>query len=197
MQARKKGLLTAKDLKDRVTFCNKVKQWVLGKAFWTHGIAMYIDGKGFQYKTNPMDQACAPKSREWRKKGEGLSLGCTAKGMKEGANNANFIVGISYNHGVVLCAQYFGAITGAKMAEIVHQSFPNAFQQSIDPRGKRVLMDGCPQQNARISVNAISDVGCKIFKIPPRSPDLNPIENFFYLVSRELKKQAVRDNICH
>ena len=34
-----------------------------------------------------------------------------------------------------------------------------------------------------------------IFKIPARSPDLNPIENFFNIVAKDLKKQAVVNNI--
>ena len=45
---------------------------------------MYLDGKGFVYKCNPIGQARAPKARAWRKKGEGLDLNCTAKGKKEG-----------------------------------------------------------------------------------------------------------------
>lgn len=178
-----------------MNFCKKAKRRNLGNYFWTQGIAMYLDGKGFQYKTNPMDQARAPRAREWRKKGEGLSLHCTAKGSKEGAVNANFMVAISYNHGVVLCEQYFGPITGAKMAEIVGRSFEGALRNSVDPRGKRILMDGCPRRNSRISLEAIDSVGGKVFKIPPRSPDLNPIENFFHLVSQTLKKEAVANKI--
>ena len=34
-----------------------------------------------------------------------------------------------------------------------------------------------------------------IFKIPPRSPDLNPIENFFNLVVRKLRKQVLDEQI--
>ena len=34
-----------------------------------------------------------------------------------------------------------------------------------------------------------------IFKIPARSPDLNPIQNFFNIVAKDLKKQAVDNNI--
>ena len=59
--------------------------------------------KDLIFKTNPLDQARAPKAREWRKKNEGLEIGCTAKGKKEGSVNSNFMVGISYNGGVVLC----------------------------------------------------------------------------------------------
>ena len=49
---------------------------------WTHSIAYYLDGVSFVYKTNPMDQARAPKGRVWRRKSEGLTQGCLAKGKK-------------------------------------------------------------------------------------------------------------------
>ena len=39
----------------------------------------YLDAKHFTHKTNPMDQAKAPKSLVWRKKNEGLIKGCTSK----------------------------------------------------------------------------------------------------------------------
>ena len=56
-------------------------------------------------------------------------------------------------------------------------------------------MDGCPRQNSKLAKRAIASVGGTIFSIPPRSPDLNPIENFFHTVSRELQAQAIRRNI--
>ena len=31
----------------------------------------------------------------------------------------------------------------------------------------------------------------EVLKIPPRSPDLNPIENIFRIVSRKLEKDAI------
>ena len=51
------------------------------------GISFYLDGKGFQYKSNSYDQARAPGAREWRKRGEVLKFNCTAKGKKEGSIN--------------------------------------------------------------------------------------------------------------
>ena len=30
-----------------------------------------------------------------------------------------------------------------------------------------------------------------MFKIPPRSPNLNPIENYFYLLKKRLKQEAI------
>ena len=105
------------------------------------------------------------------------------------------MVGISHSDGVVLCDQYSGAISGQKFAKIVEESFPRAFQNSINPQRKLFLMDGCPRHNSAKARKAITKVGGMIFKIPARSPDLDPIEDFFNIVAKDLKKQAVVNNI--
>jgi transposase len=194
LQTRKKGLLHAKDLKSRVKFCKKIRKQKLGDEFWRTGISFYLDGKGFQYKSNPYDQARAPGAREWRKRGEGLKFNCTAKGKKEGGINVNFMVAISYGKGVVLCEQYEGTITGPKFAEIV-KSFPKAFNKSSNPKARRFLMDGCPRQNSKVAMRAIDKVNALVLKIPPRSPDLNPIENFFHTLTVRLNNDAFQKNI--
>ena len=50
----------------------------------TQDIAFYLDGTGFAFKRNPLDQALAPKASVWSKRSEGLTPGCTAKGKKLG-----------------------------------------------------------------------------------------------------------------
>ena len=35
----------------------------------------------------------------------------------------------------------------------------------------------------------------ELLPIPPRSPDINPVENFFHLVKLQLKRQAIELNI--
>ena len=197
LQTRKKGLLNLRDLTKRVQWAKKVKRRKLGLHFWTEGIAMYIDGKGFAWKRNPQDQARAPRGRAWRKPNEGLDYLCTGKAGKAGVTNLNFIVGISYRKGVVLCERYYGAITGVKFADIVLQHFPRALDNSIDPRGRRILQDNCPRQNSAVARKAIysNEVNSKIFGIPARSPDCNPIENFFNLVTRKLHQDAKEMNI--
>ena len=195
LQARKKGRLTAKDLKKRAKFCMDMKKQKRGKDFWCTGISFYLDGVGFEYKRNPHDQARAPKAREWRKPNEGLDINCTAKGKKEGSTNANFMVAISYGKGVVLCKQYFGTITGGKFAKIVRTGFDKAFAASCNPTDKVFLMDGCPRQNSKIATRAWERRGAKVFTIPARSPDINCIENYFHLVKKELQAQAIAQNI--
>ena len=38
----------------------------------------------------------------------------------------------------------------------------------------------------------MGDLGCRMFAIPPRSPDINPIENIFHLVRRQLQDDALK-----
>ena len=97
------------------------------------------------------------KQGNGQKKSERLFYGCTSTGKKEGSTNSNFIVGISFRKGVVLCEQCFGPITRTKFAHIVDSSFHSAFENSINPR-------------------AVARIGGLVFKITPRSPDLNPTE---------------------
>ena len=195
LRSKKKGILNLKDLKKRLAYCRKAIGRNLGEEFWTRNISFYLDGKGFQYKTNPLDTAKAPQAREWRTVKQSLDYGCVAKGSKEGTRNANFMVAISFVKGVVLCEQYFGSISGEKFARIVRDSFPSAFAESINPRAKRFVMDGCPRQNSALSRRAIAKVNGLVMAIPARSPDLNPIENFFAQVARELRQQAVARQI--
>ena len=108
-------------------------------------MSLYIDGKGFQCKKNPRDQARVPKVTEWRKKSERLFYGCTAKGKKDGSINSNFIVGISFGKEIVLCQQYFGPITGTKSAYIADSRFHSPFDTAINPVLKSLLMDGPPR----------------------------------------------------
>ena len=81
-QARQKGLLTKNDLKLQLQFSRNIVK--LYDEDLNRDICFYFDGKSFNHKTNPKDQARAPNALLWRKKGEGLMRGCTAKGSKAG-----------------------------------------------------------------------------------------------------------------
>ena len=194
---RKKGLLSSKDLKKRLKFAKKMRRLKLGHEFWTKGISFYLDATGFIYKVNPMDQARAPNSKEWRLITEGTKPGCTSKGKKEGNRQAKFMVGMSYRNGIVLCRQYFERLNGASMAKLVRYHFPLAFSLSVNPKSKRILQDGCPVQNSKKAKRAMERLGTHLFCIPARSPDINPIENLFNQVGQQLRQQVLDGNITH
>ena len=194
-QCRKKGQLTDEDLKKRVSFAKKCKQ--LPKNFWKEGISFYLDGASWAHKTDPYKAARTQRTRMWRKKAEGLKKEYTAKGKKEGTGGrvARFIVAIAYGKGVIKCVQYDQHINGELFAELVEEHFPEMFRLGNNDKGRLFLQDGDPSQNSAAANDAMDTVPCRVFKIPPRSPDLNPIENIFHLVGKQLHENAWRQRI--
>jgi len=57
------------------------------------------------------------------------------------------------------------------------------------------IQDGDPSQNCALAHCSWLALGAKLLSIPPRSPDINPIENFFKLVKDHLTKDAIANNI--
>ena len=194
--SRKKGVLLRKDLKCRLKFARKIKRLV-DPSLWTSGISFYLDGVGFTHKTNPFDQAMSPRSMMWRKPQDGLCFQKTSKGSHEGSGGkvAHFWCAIAYGKGVILAEQYHGTLTGESFADFVRTEFPTLFDKSANVHGRLFLQDGDPSQNSRLALDAIDEVGGRLFHIPPRSPDINPIENIFNCVKAELKEQAINQQI--
>ena len=46
-----------------------------------------------------------------------------------------------------------------------------------------------------MSREVMENVGCRLFKIPARSPELNLIENVFHLIDKKLKEDPVSRNL--
>ena len=57
------------------------------------------------------------------------------------------------------------------------------------------MQDGGPRQNIRKAQDAIAAVGARKFTIPARSRDLNPIENVFHNVKKQLQDDALSKRI--
>ena len=179
LQARKKGLLSEKDVKERLAFAKyTIKHY--SADVWKDTVAFYLDGVSFCYKTNPADQASAPHGRIWRKKSEGLMRGCTAKGSKVGSGGkiVKLIVAISYREGAIVYHKY-DKLDGAYFANFVNNNFNRMFRKA-DKNGSRVwLQDNCPVQNSACVSKVLSLKNAEQLKIPPRSGDIHCIENFF------------------
>lgn len=174
-----KGVVTKDDCQKRLTFA---KRWVKEKdTFWRDGIAFYFDGVGFLHKTNPCETAASCRGKVWRKVTEGLHSQCTAKGNKVGygGKQVKFFVAISYDRGVILAEQY-DTLNGESFANFIRSHFEQMFVDSAKTSNVW-LQDGDPSQNSAKSKDAQKDVGAYLFPIPPRSPELNPIENFSHL----------------
>ena len=198
-QCRRKGQLSKEDLKIRLRFARRCKN--LPEHTWTKGISFYLDGTGWVHKANPSKSAKTGRTRTWKKRGESLSLDCLAKGKKEGVNGkqAKFMVAIAYDKGVIGCHQYDGKMNGEKFSQIVKDTFPGLFAKSANRqsanRKKVFLQDGDPSQTSNLAEQTWTSLGYEMFSIPARSPDLNPIENTFHSIGKQIRKDAANRGI--
>ena len=86
-------------------------------------------------------------------------------------------------------------MSGEYFKSFIEKNFGAIFSRSNVPHLKTFLQDGDPSQNAKICKLAMEKMGIVMFTIPPRSPDLNPIENIFNNVKEKLAKEAIEQNI--
>ena len=77
----------------------------------------------------------------------------------------------------------------------IDQHFNTMFERSAKGLTRLWLQDGDPSQNSKGSREAMARCHCELLKIPPRSPDLNPIENIFHIASKKLEKVALNEGI--
>ena len=193
--ARRKGISNSADRSERVKFAREVRKHY-SEDLWKRDICFYLDGVSFWHKLNPLDDARSPQGKIWWKRSEGLSPDCTAKGAHTGSGGRvlKMIVAISYSKGVIFCEQY-DKLDGDYYANFIRRNFTVKLRKSGKRNSKLFLQDNCPIQNCAKARKALKAIGAKLFAIPPRSPDLNPIENLFNIVKRELKRQAIRKHI--
>lgn len=183
--SRRKGVLTAKDLKKWKKFARESLK--KDDDYWTKEIAFYLDGVSFVYKGNPLSDVVKPKSRIWRKRSEGLQL--STKGSKElaGGRRLHLLVAISYGHGVI-CAQPYERMSGAYFARFIRRQFPILFETTQKDENDPLLfvMDNDPSQTSAKAKRALLSVRATMHVIPARSPDLNPIEKYSILHASNL-----------
>ena len=173
------GLLSAKDKKGRKTSATRaVKEYEV--TFWTNDIALYLDTVSFVRKYNLFKQASYPKGRVYR----GWVKVCTTqqRGRKLLLMVEQFMLLLPFHTLEVLYLQRsMRKWRGRFFAEFITRTVPNVFTDTLVQSGrvratKMILLDNDPCQT--------------IIKIPTRSPYLNPIENIFNNVQREVEKQA-------
>ncbi len=106
------------------------------------------------------------------------------------------MVAIAYGKGVVVRIPYT-KLDGPFVAHFIKEHFRISFARAGPKhKGRRLLiMDNDPCQTSTVAMKALEDIEAKMHVIPPRSPDLNPIENIFHIVKNDLGRQAICENI--
>ena len=197
---RRKRMLSRNDKKLRKVFAkHSLPQY--DNSCWRDDASFYVAAVSFVHKYNPHREATKPIGKIWRRRSEGLE--CTTTGSKDlpEGKRVGVLVAMSYHTGVIL-AEPYDRMSGSFFAEFVRSWLPRAFiderMKSRQNRMKRLfVMDSDPCQNSKIAKAALANIGANILKIPPRSPDLNPIENIFHNVERTLLEEALREKITY
>ena len=99
------------------------------------------------------------------------------------ANIVHIMVAISYGQ-PVLIAEPFVKMNGQYFESFIDNNFNSLFQRANnnDRRYRLWVQDGDPSQNSAQAKRVMSHANTVLLSIPARSPDINPIENIFYLV---------------
>ena len=120
----------------------------------------------------------------------------TSKGSKDlpGGKRLHFLVAIAFDRGVVLAKEY-ERMSGEYFSDFVRKNLSKLF--TCESEQKWFVMDNDPSQRSKAAKKAINETGATLFEIPPRSPDLNPIENLFHNVKSQLDKDALTRSIHH
>ena len=121
---------------------------------------------------------------------EGLK--CTSKGSKNlpGGCTLHLLVGISHSTGVVFAEEY-EKLNGLWFAQFAHRTLQKVLMDCALVKIKEkllFLMDNNQRQRSAIAKNVLHEIGASVVEITPRSPDLNPIENFFTILSIVLER---------
>ena len=153
--------------------------------------------RSFRIKRNPLDQAKAPEAQKWRKKSAGLEIRCVAKGRREGTGGkvVKFMVAISYDKGVICYEPAYQRLCGHFVATFIKMNFRRLFMKADKGTNRLWIEDGDPSQNSGMARSAMHRASSTSIKLPPRSPDLNCIENLFPIVRRILRKRALQRGI--
>ena len=84
---------------------------------------------------------------------------------------------------------------GKVFAEFIENNVIEIFKSSFNPTGNVFVQGGDPIQNFKDAKIALDKIVAVQFSIPPRSPDLDPIEIAFNLVEKKFKSDAVKYSI--
>ena len=141
----------------------------------------------------------APAARVWRTCGEGLEP--TAKGSNDlrSRNICHFFVGISFGAGAVLVEKYT-KLNGQYFSEFIETTLHRMLTNRPAATGKEKLMflqDHDLSHSSAKAKESLKTIRAEVVKIPPRSLDLNPIENFFHNVKGKLKQDALDNKIIY
>ena len=106
------------------------------------------------------------------------------------------MVAIAPSQGVIL-AEVYEKMAASYFSDLINRKFPSLFRLTgkTSRCKKTFVMDNDPSQTPGKAMETLRQLGITLKRIPPGSPDLNPIENFFNVVKRKLREDTQKRGI--
>ena len=116
----------------------------------------------------------------------------TAKGSKAlvGGRRLHVLAAVAWGKGIIL-SEVYDKMNRDFFAQFIKSNFNLCFGKA-GPKtdGKRLfVMNNDPCQTSKKAMLALTQIECELYRIPPRSPDINPIENVFHLEKKKCCKR--------
>lgn len=175
--ARKKPLISRKNKAARLAWCRAHEKWK--KKDWAK--VLWSDESTFtQFEQN----RC---SRVWREPKDKWSPSCLAATVKHSPSRMHW--GCFSRQGLGPLVPLSGSVTGASHVKTLRNHALPTLQRMF-PRGDAWFQeDNARPHKAKIAAAFREENGFRTLSWPAQSPDLNPIENLWAEVKRNLHKQ--------
>lgn len=96
-------------------------------------------------------------------------------------------IGALSTRGIIASTSYDGGTTAARFVDFVRDELLQVLR-----KGRVVVMDNLAAHDDRRVDELIKAAGCEVIRLPPYSPDFNPIENAISKVKAMLRTPAKR-----
>ena len=168
----KKPFLSSKHMADRLNFARKYSHWSANnwsKVIWT-------DVSSFELGNN------SRQIRVWRASDEKYIRDCLAPTFKSGRTSIMVWGAITSTTKSPMVLLPAGERTAADFVRNVYEEVLGDFWQHHPNPDEYVLMeDGAPVHKTNLPKNWLDQIGLTKLEWPANSPDLNPIENLWFI----------------